>query len=113
MTEFKTGVRVLIPGTIVNAVGSGGFIVKTAFGNTIVERFADLQLAEPREGSIEERIERLARVMARADDVDPNERATIAMPLARAGGFLTGDAHFPAWRLYVKYAQAVIDGGMA
>ena len=38
MTEFRTGVKVLIPGTIVETMGSGTNVVETAFGNTIVER---------------------------------------------------------------------------
>lgn len=125
MHEIRTGVKVLIPGTIVEVVGlgTGTVIIVTAGGNRIVEYKSDLQLAEPRErsadlaepreGSVEARIERLARVMAQADGVNPDEKATLYHPLAKAQGFLLGDAFFPAWRLYAEYARAVIGKGLA
>jgi len=116
MTEIRTGVKVLIPGTIREALGPGMATVETAAG-IHVERTDDLVIDGPRSvralSSPEERVERLARVMALADDVNPNERASITAPLARAGGFLTGDEHFSAWRLYAKYARALIDEGLA
>lgn len=167
MTEFKTNVKVLIPGTIKEFIGTGWATVETVGQNHIVERPTDLQLAEPRvventsadktgleintevfipgkvvgwtgrhevivqatsgarfaafradlglprgDGSVEERIERLARVMALADECDPDQKAMLYEPMRRAQGFILEKDSFPAWRLYVRYARAVVDIGL-
>lgn len=109
MTELETGVKVLIPATIGKVLDPGWAIVWTAGGNRIVEYGSDLRPVP----DVEERTERLARAMCGADGVDPDEKAALGAPPAAAGGFLVGSAHFPAWRLYAKYARALIDGGLA
>lgn len=188
MTEFKTGVKVLIPGTIREIIGTGRATIETVGQNHIVERLADLQpaascvaentsgvvgatgleintevlipgkvvgwtgrhevivqttsgarfvafradlglprgdgsveerierldkLIKSREGSVEERIERLARVMALADECDPDQKAMLYEPMRKARGFILEKDSFPAWRLYARYARAVVDGGPA
>lgn len=112
MTEFKPGTEVLIPGTVKGGVGHGEVVVETTSGARFVARSADLTV--PRnDRPTDERTERLARAMCGADGVDPDEKAALGAPPAAAGGFLVGSAHFPAWRLYAKYARALIDGGLA
>lgn len=113
MTEFKRSMVVFIPGRVVETTGSGKVIVETAFGNTVVERSSDLELAASYAGSTEERTERLARAMCGADSIDPDERAYIGQPLLVGSGYVAPSGMFEAWRLYAKYAQALIDKGLA
>lgn len=112
MTEFRTGSEVLIPGKIVGEVGPEKAVVETTSGSRFATRLVDL--AVPRSDQpIEERVERLARVMAQGDGVDPDEMAVLYPSLARAQGFVLRHDVFPAWRLYAKYARAIVDKGLA
>ena len=118
MTELRTGAKVLIPGTIVEVVESGTVIVETAFGNTVVERSSDLELATSEihdhvGESKEQRVERFARLMCEADSVDPEAKASIGQPIIMSGGFIMAGTQFEAWRLYAKYARALIHKGLA
>ena len=114
MTEIKTGVKVLIPGTIREVLGSGQATVETAGANHIVEYLSNLELAAPPPlESIEKRVERLARVMCEADAIDSEARASIGQPYLTRGGFIMTGTPFEAWRLYAGYARALIHKGLA
>ena len=115
MTELKTRVKVLIPATIREILGSGQATVETAGANHIVEYLSNLEaLPEvPPLESIEKRVERLARVMCESDAIDSEARASIGQPYLTRGGFIMTGTPFEAWRLYVGYARALIDKGLA
>lgn len=125
---FKIGDQVLIPAVVSDRTildGSRAVIVTTAGGNRVREpddvlvqdqRASDIaptaSLASVPLASVEERVERLARAMAIADDVNPDDDATSFTPDRRAGGWVIG-GRVGAWRLYAKYARAIIDAKLA
>lgn len=121
MTKFKTGDHVLIPGQVhgpaVYDGNSGDFVVVTTeFDNSIVERETDLLFRypdNPPPESTERRIERIARVLCKSDSVDPESKASVGQPLLLATGFVITGTPFEAWRLYAKYARALVDKGLA
>lgn len=115
MTELKTGVKVLIPGTIREILGSGMCVVQTIAGSRIAERLDDLEALPTYDPNIpaEQRIERLARVMCEADAIDPDAKASVGQPYLTRGGFVMTGTPFEAWRLYAGYARALIDKGLA
>ena len=113
MTEFKLGTEVFIPGTIREVMGPEVVVVETKAGIVVITRPCNLEMAQSRDAPIEERVERLARAMCGADSVDPDERAYIGQPLLVGPGYVAHSGMFEAWRLYAKYAQALIDKGLA
>lgn len=123
MTKFNPGDPVLVRAWVrAPADYNPGFgrvtcaIVMTEFGNAIVEVEDRLIPGAcefpPGPAEVEARVEKLARVMAQADGVDPDQKATIFPPQQKGRGFVL-DATVDAWRLYAGYARAIIDAGLA
>lgn len=123
MTKFNPGdpvlVRAFVKGNLTDSALPAEVecvILKTEFGNIIIEAEGRLlaAISSPYEqlASVEQRVERFARVMAKADGVDPDQLATPFQPAVYSIGWVI-DQTLPAWRLYAKYAQALIDAELA
>jgi len=131
MTELKPGDPVLVRACVMARVNYDAvdcLVLKTEYGNRIVEvaaRVVSPGVMRVDTGPLatearvdtgplatEARVERLARVMAAVDGVEPDQKATIFPPRQSARGWVI-DQTMPAWRLYAKYAQALIDAGLA
>ena len=112
---MHAGVKVLIPATIREVLGSARAVVETVGQNRIVEHLDDLVIDGPPRAlaSREERTERLARAMCESDSIDSEARASIGQPYLTRGGFVMTGTPFEAWRLYAGYARALIDKGLA
>jgi hypothetical protein len=120
MTKFKPGDPVLVRAFVKGYATDNDLpfevrecvMLKTEFGNTIVEMEDRLLPAAIRLAELpaEQRVERLARAMCKADGVDPDQ---LASPFyLKITGWLV-DQTIPAWRLYAKYARALVDAGLA
>lgn len=117
MPSFKKGDKVIVFGEITDLTRYGWAVVKTDFGNSIVETLDSLAFAsssrvpEPIKDAV--RLEKLARCMCRAAGYDPDSRATSHMPAALANGFVFAKETIPAWGLFAGNARAIIDAGLA
>jgi hypothetical protein len=132
MTKFNPGDPVLVRACVKGYATDSDLptececvVLKTEFGNTIIEAEGRLirapvdrlatkdVLTDPYcpPDFVEQRVERLARVMCNADGFDPDQRATVFTPHQMATGFIL-DEVIPAWRLYAKYARALVDAGL-
>jgi hypothetical protein len=121
MAKFSVGDRVLVHGSVQAIVEHPGSppcaVVKTVLGHTIVEDCSgivpdDRSPSRPAV-SYEARIETLSRAMCKADSVDSDWRASTGTPLTLSTGYVMTAPTFEAWRLYARYARALIDGGLA
>jgi hypothetical protein len=76
----------------------------------VIDRSRPASMVSPPPESVDQRVERLARLMCTVDDIAPDAPLFSGQPyFVGAKGYVNTGLSHPAWEYYAGYARVVVD----